>query len=229
MTQAPELNLVDDIDLELAIDSMRQTHAKTQSFSGEDLAGSEDGQIAGMKGQTTNVFVSIYNAQTGVVSNVTKEMALTKLRQRYKKGQLAGHPHFTRNPLPGKTYKTDPVTGFPVMVGGHPRLCYFHPDSDERERMDSIGLDGVECEVDNIPNDYQLQLHLRRRHLQAWETIGQSDQRQRDDRLLALQEQQTAAMRAMAGQRDGYACDECEHEPFPTQQGLRVHKGRDHK
>ena len=47
--------------------------------------------------------------------------------------------------------------------------CLLHSENENRKHYDEVGL--PTCRKENIPSQYQLELHMRSRHPTAWQTI----------------------------------------------------------
>ena len=216
----------DEIDLDVAISEMRRKHSETQNFDAGELGGDEDGIVQGMKGKSTSVWVTIYHRQTGLPSHVTPDRAKKKLVERDDRGLLV----FTRTPLPGKEYVTDSVTHMPKLLNPKRQLCRLHPGHKDRGWLDEIGLESQTCNVDNLPNDFQAVMHLRKKHKQEYAAIEAETERRDKERAEEMQRKQMEAMQAMAAGRgkQTYDCGQCDRF-FDSAHGLSVHEGRDHK
>jgi len=222
----------DEIDLDVAISEMRRQHSETHNFDAGELVGEEDGLIRGMKGKSTSVWVTIYHRQTGLTSHVTPDRAKKKLTERDSRGQLV----FTRTPLPGKEYVIDSVTHMPKLVPAHRQLCRLHPDHPDRAWLNEIGLEGQECSVDNLPNNFQAGMHMRRKHKQEHATIEAEIEKQEKARAEEMTRKQLEAMQAMAGGAIAPPAAEVIHycrtegctRFFDSPQGLRLHQTKEH-
>lgn len=121
--------------------------------------------------------------------------------------------------------------------------CFLHPESDERSLLDEIGLAAVTC-PGKLASTYSKRLHAEHRHSSEWALYQEvrkqhedQDNRDRQDRQL---EATLAIARGAAGNAlaaapiaapvVAFTCDtEGCTRFFDSDQGLKVHVGRDHK
>lgn len=135
--------------------------------------------------------VVLFSTKDGVASKVRIEQLVSKLMPD-KDGRVA----FSERPVdPTWQYKNDPITGVPILMRPIRFKCRLHRDSKDREWLDSIGLSGMECSVDNIPSEFQLALHMEHKHRVEWQTMQNAEQRKREDEE---RERQRAFMEAIA-------------------------------
>jgi hypothetical protein len=83
-------------------------------------------------------------------------------------------------------------------------LCYLHPESEEREWLDSIGLRGRTCDPQfgrhksQIPTEWDRELHMKHKHKKEWETISRAEQRRERQEAMQFQRTQAEALERMA-------------------------------
>lgn len=77
-------------------------------------------------------------------------------------------------------------------------LCSLHPDHENREYYDSIGLEGIECTKANLPTSWQLRRHMELKHKAQWEAIREEEDRLRRDEDRDLAKRNLAAMERLA-------------------------------
>ena len=77
-------------------------------------------------------------------------------------------------------------------------LCPLHKDDPDRALYDRIGLASTVCRKHNLVSDATRWAHLRFKHASAYKIIQEHRQREREDRIIALQQAQTDALQALA-------------------------------
>lgn len=112
-------------------------------------------------------YSTIYDAKTGEPSTTNNNMLQMQLRKLGPDGKIM----FVLNPPPKK----------PERV----RLkCLLHENRPERAEFDKLGF--PVCNCDTIPDPYQLDLHMRRKHTLQWEAIEKArvEREHEEDRKL---------------------------------------------
>jgi hypothetical protein len=116
-----------------------------------------EGTDGGLVTTSTNGRIRLWNRATGEASDIATDQLRQRLRQRFGADHhMAGELVYTEEPMEGP-----PPPAIP---------CYFHPESPERNRMDSYGLTTVRCEA-KLVNLYAQELHIQRKHPSAWAMI----------------------------------------------------------
>lgn len=171
----------------------------------------------------------IYDSDTGEPREILQYMAAKTLMK-----QRNGKPAFTLTPT--KVYRLGDV------------MCYLHPDHPDRGRLREMGLDATkDCgyggdrpPAAHLASEYDRDLHMEHRHGREWKVITSALEEQRRQEQVDMQREQIEAMRSMAGAAmkgpateatatvQAYYCQDCPRF-FDTEQGLKVHEGRDHK
>jgi hypothetical protein len=77
-------------------------------------------------------------------------------------------------------------------------FCYLHPESDYRAEMDAAGLVGRECRKSKIPTEWDLELHMMRKHKQEWAVVTRARERQEKAEAMQFQRTQAEALERMA-------------------------------
>ena len=128
-------------------------------------------------GQDADELVSVWSLLDGTESRVLKHKLNEVLRKRTRSNQQV----FWIPGMPGQPPKVDK---------GSELLCLLHPDNDEREWLNNIGLVAQTCRKSNLRSDFDLQNHMLHRHQQEWsliETAREQEARQAQDELVRLQ------------------------------------------
>lgn len=230
MTQVFEPPAV--LEMEAELDAVKRRY--------QSMLDSEEVEVApgvgakALKGHTTEVWVHLYNLKDGTVSTVTTEAAQKKIKQRGPDGSMV----WSLRPPAHFQYERDKVTGRPVKVNETVWKCRLHPTADDREWLDRIGLMGRECMKANIPSQFALEQHMTMKHKAEWKVIQREEEAKTEREARDVARMQAEAMLALAGRGGGeqaadvtvYRCREggCSRF-FDTEQGLAIHKGRDHK
>ena len=128
-------------------------------------------------GQDADELVSVWSLLDGTESRVLKH----KLGEVLRKRTLTGEQVFWIPGMPGKPPKVDK---------GSELLCLLHPDNDERDWLNNIGLVAQTCRKSNLRSDFDLQNHMLHRHQQEFsliQTAREQEARQQQDELVRLQ------------------------------------------
>lgn len=137
----------------------------------------------------------------------------------------------------------DPETGQPYspvpeyQVGN--LKCFLHPQHPDREWLTTIGLgmeivcgDNQTRPAGSFRSTFQRDYHEKKKHPISWGIRETAITQQKEREAIDRQERQIEAMMAMAGGRraEVHSCEVvgCPRF-FDTEQGLAVHRGRDHK
>lgn len=134
--------------------------------------------------------VTMYNTMNGQPS----EFLIYMVGKRLSHKRPDGKPVWTLNPAEAPPYKVGTLK------------CPLHHDHEDRAWIDSIGLDGVYCGVnnpegrdkENIPSQFQVVQHMRRKHPTAFATIEQAREKEEKEEERKWQRQM---MEAMAGKK----------------------------
>jgi hypothetical protein len=154
-------------------------NTSTEFFSVADTEVSEAMEGQPFKVTKTQADKMVVYDKNGVPSTILKYMLSKKLQQ-------------------GFTIQ-DPGTRIEGTI-----LCYLHPESEEREWLDSIGLRGRVCDPEfgkhksKIPTEWDRELHMKHKHKQEWETISRAQARQEREETMRFQRVQAEALERMA-------------------------------
>ncbi len=129
---------------------------------------------------------TVYHTETGLDSEVSKNMLPAQLRQRLPSGKLAFTIYAPGTPF-GPANK--PVEGT--------IKCYMHKESDMRSICDEFGF--VLCPKDNISSAFDLRQHMVKRHTQEWRAFEERRTQTDRDEQLEIQRGMLAATRKLAG------------------------------
>lgn len=152
------------------------------------LLGATD-SISGV--ESTAADMTIYNRSDGVPSRITTDLAGQTLRVRFEKGHpMAGELVWTTKPP-----ETPPVVG--------ELLCPLHPDSEERAYLDSLHFAGKLCKKRTLKTLYDKDMHFEKGHGAIYKAIEKDKSRQLQLQQMELMQEQTNAMKAMAGAQNG--------------------------
>jgi len=170
---------------EAAIDDLKRGKVPTPDwFVHPELQGLA--QDAAMGTTQTVGTITMYHTMTGQPSEVLEYMVAKKL----------GH----KRP-DGKSWWTLNKDSAPAWVRGTIK-CQLHPEHEDREWLDSIGLQGRTCSPlrgrhkQNMDSDFALERHMEVKHPREWATI------QREHARVEQQEErdfQRALMTQLAG------------------------------
>ena len=176
-----------DAMFEIEVDEVKQRYKNADEFvPGGELQDLMKG--GGMVASSTAEYIPIYSTKDGTVSMVVGKVAAQKCRRKPD-----GTRDFTLD-APGQyTYMYDPkINGVRKVTERF--KCFLHPEHEHRGDYDEIGLAGQECSKSNIPTEFQLQMHMKRRHSEEWKTIESHEARRREDDDRAMQRQMLEAM-----------------------------------
>jgi len=176
---------------------------------------------------TSAGYVYLWSTETGDRIAVNRNMLPNVLRKR----RTNGEPMFS----PG-----DP--GIDPWIGS--TKCLLHPESPDRERYAAMGLPS--CRKKTIRNEYNLELHMLRKHKSEWATIKKEreDLEKAEDRAFqrklaerafgnSLEPVQEAGDVAVAENLHQTACEGCSRvfqsrTAAGAKNKLRHHKTREH-
>lgn len=240
---------------------------KAGSNAEEAAAIASEGQLTGDPDNHVTVtgndeMVTIYALAPGMLYGESRLVLLNDLRRDMAKTLPTGGRAFWHESLGGEVPKQ--------RLGEI--LCWLHPESPDREWLDTVGLVGLECNDGNkqaknhstFISVMEMEKHVERKHPMTWATVERArvEQRRLEDRATA--DRQFEAMMAMANRGapqveappapvvnplppnispasftqpgtmsasgvEVWNCTQCEHDPFDTEQGLKIHVGREHK
>lgn len=155
------------------------TSAELFSPAGEVGEALEGGGFKVTKSQADKT--TIYSTIDGTPSEVLVYMLSKKLQQKREDGL----PAFSLEPQPR-------------VVGE--LVCYLHPESEEREHLDAIGLRGRTCRKSNIPTQWDRDLHMQRKHKNEWTVVERARERQEREDQMRFARVQAEAMQRLAEQ-----------------------------
>ena len=160
----------------MTIDEVKKLLGATDSLSGVE---------------STAADMTIYNRYDGVSSRITTDLAGQTLRVRFEKGHtMAGELVWTTKPP-----ETPPAVG--------ELLCPLHPDSEERKYLDSLHFDGKTCEKKTLKTLYDKDMNFEKGHGNIFKAVEKDRDRQLKIQSMELMQEQTNAMKAMAGAQNG--------------------------
>lgn len=147
--------------------------------TGEVAEALEGGSMTVTKTQADKL--TIYSNQDGTPSTVLVYMLSKKLQQKLPDGR----PAFSLNPVP--------------RVMGE-MLCPLHERHPERAHYDAIGLAGKVCKKSNITTVFEVEMHMKRKHKQEWQTIERDRERREREEQMNFMRVQAEAMQRLAEQ-----------------------------
>ena len=165
--QTPEMDILEEQLREHAASEMKLGNMTTEWFKNSEMegifgAGEKD---AGVYAQMTTdrEKVRLWNTLTGEPSDVLIYMVSKYLGRKRPDGK------------PFWTLREDQAPKAPRGT----LMCLLHPDHPEREWLDSIGLQGRFCAINdaeqrhkaNITSEFELAEHMRKKHRREWATI----------------------------------------------------------
>lgn len=218
----PKLTIdVPEGDVALAEDVLRMVESAPEpgDFTKDKVVFQGDTELPMtiVKGNVTSAgYINVYNMETGEPSVINKNMMMTQLKKKLGDGRMAFTTRKELAPTPFRgTFK-----------------CMLHPDDLHREHYSQMGM--PVCIKSNIPNDYELLNHMRKKHKTAWAQIER--ERQDADRI-ADRAWQNSLIAIAQGRQDtppqpapalkSYICEEC-GKSLSTPLALSGHK-RSHK
>jgi hypothetical protein len=131
--------------------------------------------------------ITLYAMSDGEPIPMAPAIAELAIRKRYKGG--------------GYMF-TDKQEEAPIYTLGNVK-CFLHPDSNEREILDEIGLAGVFCHSAHLASLYSKRVHGQHRHRQEWETLTEYRREQDTANDRRERQQQLEATLALARQAAG--------------------------
>ena len=185
--------VIEDQLMAAEIDEVKKTFRRGAPERVEKVAEAEESTSIA----TADDLVAIYSLEDGTVSVINVQNLAKKLAR-----NDAGKRFFSLEPTnPDWQYRIDAVTGWPVKLNSLNMLCHLHPEHPNRERYDALGLQGKECRKANIPGDFQVRMHMTRRHKVEWDTIQEAERRDREERLAGTSDATMAALVKLLEQR----------------------------
>jgi hypothetical protein len=167
------------VDEEIAEQIRDYKIAELKNTTSSELFGIADTEVAGaVEGggfkvtKTQSDKVVVYDRK-GIPSTILKYMLSKKLQQ-------------------GFTLE-DPGTRVEGTL-----FCYLHPESEYRAEMNAAGLVGRECRKSKIPTEWDLELHMMRKHKQEWAVVTRARERQEKAEAMQFQRTQAEALERMA-------------------------------
>ncbi len=155
----------------MSIDEVKKLLGATDSISGVE---------------STAADMTIYNRYDGVPSRITTDLAGQTLRVRFEKGHpMAGDLVWTTK-APAEAPKPGTL------------LCPLHPDSEERKYLDSLHFEGKTCKKSTMKTLYDRDMHFEKGHGNIYKAVEKDKDRQLQVQQMALMQEQTKAMQAMA-------------------------------
>ena len=202
-----------------------------------ELFAPSDGELSeliGGKGKVTHQHaagtgkMTLYDTSTGEPREGVNQYAVAKALVKKRDGK----PAFSLQPT--KTFVRGQV------------MCYLHPDHPQREYLRGLGLDETQdCgygsdrpPAAHLASEFDRDVHMEKKHGRPWKVIQANKTEMQRQEQLDMQREQMAAILALAGSKGptteatapvtAYYCRDCPRF-FDTEQGLKVHEGRDHK
>lgn len=145
---------------------------------------------------STDMITPIYNAETGDVS-ITP---LSQLRELLRRRDANGVPIYQLTEPLGFDYIVDSKTGWPRRLNKGAVKCLLHPDHERRKEFVALGI-AAECPAANIPNAFQVRMHMQRKHRAEWAAIQELEQDRENRRQSNLLENQIKIMQMLAENR----------------------------
>lgn len=192
----PQIGALRDAMIEADIDEMRQKARlpREETISGgeadEDIR-SDGGMVKTVVNETRGT-IRLWNSKTGEPSDLLISQLPDQLRKRFPDGT--------------RVFVDDPSKAG-LQVRGTIK-CHLHPEHENREIYDRIGLAGRYCappdsggvHVSNFRSEFDLLLHMQRKHKSEWAQIQANEDRIARERAEELQRETLRAMQALAAQ-----------------------------
>lgn len=221
--------VIEDQLIDARVDEIRATreHGITAMFDAGDISeyAANKPTLKSSEGDRVTIISTI----DGEPRSIPSLMLAKTLKKKRPDGKRAFE---LVDPQTGRT--TGPV---PEYVGGKVP-CWFNPKSEKWDLLQEIsGLRGFQCASESLASEFDAEMHAKNRHSRRYGVAQDAFARREREEDRAIQKASIDAMLKMAGGKAPeatpasvvYGCEQCDHEPFPTRQGLLVHKGRDHK
>jgi hypothetical protein len=213
-------NVIEDQLIEARVDEIRSSrdHGITAVFDAGEIGELVTGKPKLISNEGD--MVTIISTEDGEPRQIPSMMLAKTLKKR-RNGKRAFE---MVDPETGRT--TGPV---PSFLGGT-TPCMFNPKSEKFADLQTVpGLAGFVCQSEKLASEFDAEMHAKNRHTRRFQVAQDYFARKEREEERNLQRQSIEAMLKMAGgKRAIYECDSCERF-FDTEQGLAVHKGRDHK
>lgn len=178
-----------DLALDIEFEDLKQQRIQDNAVFVPGGEAEEDMMGGGFQVKTTAEYIPIYSTIDGTVSIVRSD----RVRSKCKLGADGKRAFWVKPTNPEWQYEFDPKIGGPRLVRQALR-CYLHAEHPNRARYDALGLRDRVCTKSNIPTEFQLRMHMQRRHRVEWETIELAEQRERDEEARELQRQMVMAL-----------------------------------
>lgn len=186
MSPTAEARLRQEEDEAHVEDEMRAAGALKERRSLDDIRReieSSGGTVGGLDSSAEDVI--LYNRYDGVPSRVTTDQLRQRLRVRFDRDHpWAGQLVWTARP-PEKPAEQGTL------------LCPLHPNSEEREYLDSLRFQGVLCRKSNMKTANDRDAHFEK-HKRVFRAVEKDKERRQRERQMELMSEQTKALRSMA-------------------------------
>lgn len=205
----------------------------------EDALAAMEESLGAAIDETTNTGdkITLYSIVDGETSHCYRYMLPTVYNFRLPDGRRA----YSLKPTnPAWQYEDDSVTGLPRKVHTDRLVCPLNPKHSEFHTLAAKGLVGKVCNPttgrhkENIPNDYEVEMHMRRKHKAELAVLERWEERRRRDEELSVQKMQMEAMQKLAGRQTDnmpqlFFCRENCGRFFDSEMGEKIHNSKDHK
>ncbi len=165
-------------------------------------AGPFDGSQDAANIDSINKF-PIYNTRTGKMQPVLLSMISAKLQLRWREGMDVPAEYVGR-----PVWSLDPVD---VPIKRQQLKCLLHPENDERDYYNSIGLGEVICRKSNFASRLAVRQHMNGRHKQEWALIREEERFSRENEQSTQVERLVKALAPQLSQAEVEAVD---NDPF---------------
>lgn len=189
---------VEEALAEALIDEVKATRGAKSPVISRDLADSlsiGSDKKSRMSGASTDdpdrdeSYVTVYSTLNGAPSTILVAMLPKVIRKRIAK----------ENWYPQEMWGKLAFSLAPVEEPKRQNhMCMLHTDHAMREQLDAMGLVGMTCPKDNIPNVVEVRRHMQHRHKSTWEVIEETRKEGLEAADRKAQRDQTDAIKALA-------------------------------
>ena len=183
---------------EALIDEVKATRGAKAPVISRDLAdslGIGADKKSQMSGASTDdpdrdeSYVTVYSTVNGAASTILVAMLPKVIRKRIAK----------ENWYPQEMWGKLAFSLAPVEEAKRQNhMCMLHNDHAMRGQLDDMGLTGVTCAKNNIPNVVEVRRHMKHRHETTWELIEETRKEGLEAADRKAQRDQTEAIKALA-------------------------------
>jgi hypothetical protein len=206
-------------DVEELVERARIAEEARALRQGTDMGGLlSDGPNKGLMRDVSDPMrlVTLYATATGEPREVPAwTLEPTSRNNILMRKNADGTPVFSGTPPAGKAWK----------LGTYP--CLLSATHPERDKYVAMGLGFEPCKGEHLASPYAVEMHMRHRHSQEWQTIVSAEARERDDYQREFQRVQMQVAQQALNQKpavtEALTC-ECGWETAKGANSLAAHK-----